>query len=562
METAPDRFFWRQRYDPGVPHRLEYPARSVTEMLTESVERHAERKALSFMGAALNYARLGDEARRFASALIALGVKPGDRVFVLLANTPHFPVVYYATLLVGGILAPASPLDTPPEIEYKLRHCGARVVVFLDLLYEKVKALRAGPDLTAFIAADLCDYLPFPKNLLFAVKKRFLGRELPHYDPGSPPLLRYREQLKFAPLERDRDAQVDPASPAVILYTGGTTGVSKGVTLSHRALVANVAQAASWTDFNESDVALGSLPFFHGFGLSMGLNMTLLNGAHMILMPRFDPDATLQHMARDGATVFAGVPTMYIALMQHPRFEKLRGSKLRGCFVGAAPVPETLKRQFYEKTGGTLIEGYGLTESVTANCAAPFRGPKKEKSIGLPWPDMEFRIVDADTGERELGPNQPGELLVRGPTLMSGYWNNPEATAAVIRDGWLYTGDIATYDEDGYFYIVDRKKDLIICGGFNVYPAEIEETLYMHKHVREACVIGAPDAYLGEAPLAFVTLHAGQTPDESELRRFLEDRLIRYKVPRRFLFRDELPKSPVGKILRKELRKQLQDGDL
>jgi long-chain acyl-CoA synthetase len=348
-------------------------------------------------------------------------------------------------------------------------------------------------------------------------------------------------------------ARIAGSDTSVIIYTGGTTGVSKGVVLSHRAMVVNMTQARTWGDLSRDDVGLCVLPFFHGFGLSIGLNLSLSSGAKMVLMPRWDEAQALRHFEKDGITVFAGVPTMYNAILNHRNFAKLKRARLRACFVGAAPVPESLKTAFKEKTGGTLIEGYGLTEAVTAKCANPLYGTKKEKSIGIPWPDTLMAIVDEKTGEL-LPPGKDGEIILHSPDLMSGYWQNPAATAATIKDGWLYTGDIGRMDEDGYVSIVDRKKDLIITGGYNVYPAEIEDVLYQHPAVLEACVVGVKDERLGEVGRAFVVAKPGMTVTANELKDFLSERLIRYKIPREFVFRDSLPKSPVGKILRKELR--------
>ncbi|MCB1314469.1 MAG: long-chain fatty acid--CoA ligase [Leptospiraceae bacterium] len=551
---------WLRQYDAGVATSLQYPGQTVPEMYTRSIAAHADRTALAFMGKRLSYAQLGNQARSFATYLKRIGLQPGDRVVMVLPNTPHFPVVYHAIHLCGGVVVPASPLDTAAEVFYKVENSGARLVVFLDLLYEQVKSCEQIPGLLAMVGCDISDYLPFPKNLFFPIRKKFLGRTLPAYGQSadaSISILRYRSILKQnAPLSSDEDVALTPDDLAVILYTGGTTGVSKGVMLSHRALVVNVTQGQTWVGFQRDDVILCVLPFFHGFGMSMGMNLGLFSGAECILNPRFDSAVVLKHLAKDKVTMFAGVPTMYIALMSHPDFAKLRGTALRGCFVGAAPVPETLKQKFYERTGGILIEGYGLTETVTANCALPYQGLKKEKSIGIPWPDTEFRIVDVDDPDKELGIDQEGELLVRTPAMMMGYWENPEATAQTIRNGWLHTGDICSMDADGYFYIVDRKKDLIISGGFNVYPTEIEEVLYMHKHVREACVIGVPDDYKGEVPKAYIVSEPEHNVSESDLQKFLEERLIRYKVPKYFEFREVLPKSPIGKILRKELRKE------
>lgn len=543
---------WLRHYDPHVPHHLHYADIPLHEIFAASCARHAQRVAVQFLGKSLSYAQIEKSAQAFAVFLAQCEIQPGDRVMLMLPNSPHFIVAYYALLKLGAVVVPASPLDTASEISYKFRDSGAKLIVFLDLLYEKVSPLLAdSPEIPA-IVADVADYLPFPKNLLFRLKKKSLGKPLPDF--RRPILFKYGAILK-------RYRHADPplavtrhgSDAAVIIYTGGTTGVSKGVVLSHHALVVNMTQAKTWGQITESDVGLCVLPFFHGFGISVGLNVSLSSGGKMVLMPRWNEAEALRHFEKDGITVFAGVPTMYNALLQHKNFAKLRKTRLRGCFVGAAPVPEALKTAFREKTGGILIEGYGLTEAVTAKCANPYLGLKKEKSIGIPWPDTLMAVVDENSGEL-LPPGEAGEIILTSPDLMSGYWQNPAATANALRDGWLYTGDIGKMDADGYFSIVDRKKDLIITGGYNVYPAEIEEVLYQHPAVLEACVVGVSDERLGEVGKAFVALKPGARADADDLKKHLAGKLIHYKVPRHYEFRESLPKSPIGKILRKELR--------
>lgn len=541
---------WLAHYDAHVPPSLTYPEEILPELFAESCAENAHRIALTFLGKSLRYGQLESSANALACYLAEQGISKGDRVMLLLPNSPQFVIAYYAILKRGAVAVPASPLDTASEVGYKYKNAGAKLIIFLDLLYEQVVSLlQQNPELPA-ITCDVGDYLPFPKNLLFRVKKKSFGKTLPDFTRAN--------LTTFAlALRRFRNRIPEPVAlngddTAVIIYTGGTTGVSKGVVLSHRALVVNMTQARVWGDLRRDDVGLCVLPFFHGFGLSVGLNLGLSSGSRMVLMPRWNEAQAIRHFERDGITVFAGVPTMYNAILNHKNFAKLKRAKLRGCFVGAAPVPEALKQAFQEKTGGTLIEGYGLTESVTAKCANPLYGQKKEKSIGLPWPDTVMAIIDENG--KILPPNQEGEIILHSPDLMTGYWKNPAATSAALKHGWLFTGDIGRMDEDGYFYIVDRKKDLIITGGYNVYPAEVEELLYQHPAVLEACVVGIPDERLGEVGRAFVVAKPGMAVSASELTAFLSGRLIKYKIPREFVFRDALPKSPVGKILRKALK--------
>ena len=557
MSEEARRFYearpWLAHYDDGVPHRLDYPDASLSELFAESAERHAGRVALRFMGRSIRYEELRRSATAIARRLRALGVEAGERVVIFFPNTPHFVACYLGVLEVGAVAVPASPLDTAPELEHKVRDSGAKVVFFLDLFYDRVEPLLALPEVKAFVAADLADYLPFVKRLLFPLRKRKLAPKLPDFD-GDPRIERYRDFVTAGltlpvsdPVRRSGD------DLAVILYTGGTTDVSKGVMLSHRALVVNQAMAQAWIDIKPNDVFLAVLPFFHGFGLSVVLNLALVSGMTLVLHPRFAPGPVLKDLVREGVTVFAGVPTMYLALIDHPRFDTLRRGKLRGCFVGAASAPERLKERFEERSGSVLIEGYGLTEAVTAKTASPYKGTKKRRSVGLPWPDVEMMIVDPDSGE-VLGAGCDGELLLRSPDLMSGYWNAEAATAEALRDGWLHSGDIAHIDEDGYLFIVDRKKDLIICGGHNVYPTEIEEHLAKLPEVKLSCVVGCADDYMGEVPKAFIVLQPGAELSAERARAYLEERLARYKVPRHYEFRDALPTSPIGKVLRKQLR--------
>ncbi len=546
---------WLSGYDDGVPHHLDYPDENIPELFAKTAAIHADRVALRFMGRSVRFRELKQAASSIARRLQQLGIEPGDRVLLFLPNTPHFVACYLGILECGAVAVPASPLDTAPELEHKLRDSGSKVVFFLDLFHDRVEPLLAIHEVKAFVAGDLADYLPFLKRQLFPLRKKKLASKLPDFNV-DPRLERYRDFVRSGSrLAGKAAAKRSGDDLAAILYTGGTTGVSKGVMLSHRALVVNQAMARSWVEARGDDVMLAVLPFFHGFGLSVCLNLSMVHGMTVVLHLRFDPGAVLEDLVKEGVTIFAGVPTMYRALVDHPRFDTLRNGKLRGCFVGAASTPEPLKKKFEDGSGSVLIEGYGLTEAVTAKTANPYRGQKKQLSVGLPWPDVEMKIVDPDTGET-LPTGTDGELLLKSPDLMTGYWNAEAATAEVLKDGWLHTGDIAHFDDDGYLYIVDRKKDLIICGGHNVYPTEIEELLAKLPEIKLSCVVGIADEYMGEVPKAFIVLQPGAKLGADELRTYLEERLVKYKVPRHYEFRYELPLSPIGKVLRKKLRQE------
>jgi long-chain acyl-CoA synthetase len=555
MSGKENGYPWLAAYDEGVPHSLQYPEKTVFQLLQEVAEEHPEKTALVFFGRRITYRELARYIDALAAALTEMGVEKGKKVALLLPNCPQYVIAYYAALRLGAVVVPVNPLNTERELEYIFRHAGVRAAVALNLLaarLEKAKERAGAPE--KVIYTSLADFLPFPLNLLYPFKQKMepAAREAVKKGAGLKELLG-RTGVKAPP-----PAEVDVFKDlAVLIYTSGTTGVPKGVMLSHYALVVNAHHCISWVDMGQSrgsDSVLGVLPIFHGFGMSVCMNAALLSGSSAILVPRYNPGELLKIIHRQRPTLFSGVPTMYIGLINHPDLRRYDLSSLRGCFVGAAPLPPEVKKKFEELTGSRLMEGYGLTEAVTAKCANPYRGVNKTGSVGVPFPDTVMRIVDVETGERELPPGEVGEIVLKSPDLMLGYYEMPAETAAAIRNGWLYTGDIGYMDEDGYFYIVERKKDLIITGGFNVYPREVEDVLYAHPAVKEACVVGVPDDYRGEAVKAFVVLRDGAACTEEEIISFCRERLVPYKVPRSVEFRQELPKSAIGKILRRELR--------
>ncbi|MCL4515007.1 MAG: long-chain fatty acid--CoA ligase [Firmicutes bacterium] len=544
---------WSDAYDSEVPLFLDYPFSPIFSLLKNSVQKNFHRTALSFFGKTLTYGQLGRHVDGLSNSLRKLGIEPGDRVALILPNCPQYVIAYYAILQLGAVVVPINPLSTAREIEHIVRDAEIRAAVGLNLLAERIEDVRsrlresgASALLEQVIYASIDEFLPLPLKLLYPLKQK------PPPLPGDS--LRFTRLLAGAPAPApplSLDVQHDMA---VLIYTGGTTGKPKGVMLSHYALVVNAYQCRAWVDTGSVDRMLAVLPLFHGFGMSVGMNSILLSGASSILVPRYDPRELLQAIHRYRPTLFAGVPTMYIGLINRLDLKKYDLSSLRGCFVGAAALPPEVKRRFEELTGARLMEGYGLTEAVTAKCANPYRGVNKTGSIGIPFSDTVMRVVDVATGTRELSPGEVGEIAIHSPDLMLGYYRQPEETAAAVRDGWLYTGDLGRRDEDGYFYIVDRKKDLILTGGFNVYPHEVEEVLYLHPAVKEACVIGVPDPYLGECVKAFVVLRDGTTAGAGEIISFCRENLVPYKVPRQVEFREDLPRTVIGKILRRALR--------
>lgn len=541
---------WHRHYDAGVPRSLSYPRAPLYSLLDDAAGRGPRRPATNFFGRTISYGALSDQSNRLADALRGLGVAAGDRVALLLPNSPPFVVGYYGALKAGAVVVALNPLASEDELAAQLADCGAETLITIPLFAATAAALRARSALRRLVVARLADYLPLPLNLAMALRETRQLSGVP-----SPRPLELRALLDSPPGKGFVPAAVDPDALAVLLYSGGTTGMAKGIMLSHAACLANAHQVRAWGNLQPDDKVLAVLPLFHGYGMSVTMNGALLAGGEIILLPRFNAREVLKTIQRRRPTFFTGVPTMFVAFSSLPELGRYRLNSLKGIFVGAAPLTQAIKTTFEARTGGRMIEGYGLTETVTAIMANPYKGEHKLGSVGIPFPDVEARVVSLEHGG-ELGPGEQGELVLRTPTMMLGYYNNPEATAEVLRQGWLSTGDIGSMDEDGYFYLTDRKKDLIIVGGFNVFPREVEEVLYQHPAVREGVVIGVPDDYAGERVKAFVVLHEGQTATEQELIAFLGERLTRYKVPATVEFRAELPKSMIGKILRRALREE------
>ncbi|MCL4426645.1 MAG: long-chain fatty acid--CoA ligase [Firmicutes bacterium] len=551
---------WYRHYDSDVPKNLTYPQKTVLELFEDRAREAPDRPAVIFFGHRLSYGQLVGYVDRVAAGLKDLGLDPGERLALLLPNCPQYVIAFFAAVKAGLTVVPLNPLNTERELEFIVRDAGVKAAVVLDLLAARVQKVRervsadgSSSLLSKVIYAAIPEFLPFPLNWLYPLRQPLSAEAksaLPYGLPFSRLLSARVRPLVPPPVDREKDL-------AVLIYTGGTTGKPKGVMLSHRALVVNASQVMAWGQIAPADRVLAVLPLFHGFGMSVGMNAPLITGAASVLVPRYNAGDLLRVIHRQRPTLFAGVPTMYIGMINHPDLKRYDLSSLRGCFAGAAALPAEIKRRWEELTGGRLLEGYGLTEAVTAKSANPYRGLNKTGSIGIPFPDTVMEIVDLETGEKVLKPGEIGEIRLKSPDLMLGYWKRPEETAAALRGGWLYTGDLGKMDEDGYFYIVERKKDLIITGGFNVYPREVEDVLYLHPAVREASVIGVPDEYRGEAVKAFVVLREGMTATEAEIIAFCREQLTPYKVPRQVEFVPDLPKSAIGKVLRRALREKV-----
>ncbi len=547
---------WVRFYDDGVPAQLTYPDLLLHQILEESARRYPRLTALLFFGRRLTYGELDALVTRFAAGLQRLGVRRGTPVSLHLPNCPQFVIAYYGILKAGGVAVPHNPLYTEREIEYQLRDAGVEVAVTLTQFHPRVAAAAQRVGVRHVIYTPIHRYMPPHLRLLYPLKARREGQ-----------WVEVRPAAGVVPFDallaegRPQPVTASPDDPALYQYTGGTTGVPKAAVLTHRNLVANLLQAVAWYGGGEhaGERAMAVLPFFHIYGMTSVLNFSVRLGMAIILVPRFDPEMVLHAVARWRPTVFHGVPTMYAALLNHPRLARTDMRSIRTCISGAMGLPQEVQRRWEAATGGRLVEGYGLTEASPITHCTPVYGHRRSGSIGVPFPDTDARVVDPESG-RVLPPGEAGELVVRGPQVMRGYLNRPEETATALRDGWLFTGDIARLDEDGYFYIVDRKKEMINVGGLKVFPREVEEVLYEHAAVREAAVIPVPDPLKGEVVKAYVALKAGATATADELIAFCRQRLAPHKVPRAVEFRDSLPKTLIGKILRRALVEEERRG--
>jgi len=551
---------WYASYDPGVPRSVEYPDRALPLILEETVGNHPGRIATDFFGARLTYERLWERIQGLSAALAQMGVRQGDRVAIMLPNCPQAVISYYAVLWMGAVVVLTNPMYVERELEHQWNDAEAEYAIVLDHLLPRVRNVLPRTGVRKLIVTSLAEFLPFPLKWLYPLKAR--------KDKLFTSVLYSEDVVNFSRII-GKAPPFPPPCPvgvddlALLQYTGGTTGKAKGVMLTHRNILANVAQMSAWLrGFQlEAESVLAVLPFFHVFGMTVCMNWPLYSAGTMVLLPRFEINQLLKAIHRARPTIFPGVPTLYVAIVNHPRAMKLDLSSIRFCVTGSAPMPVEILKRFEEITGSVIIEGYGLTEASPITHVNPLRGVRKPGSIGIPLPDTEYRIVDLETGVEEKGSGEEGELVVKGPQAMRGYWKMPEETERTLRDGWLFTGDIAQRDEAGYVYIVDRKKDMIIAGGFNVYPREIDEVLYTHPDIADAVAVGIPDPYRGETVKAFVVVKPGRKLTEQEVIDFCKSHLAAYKVPRQVELRDSLPKTAVGKILRKELRAETVGGE-
>ncbi|HPL64058.1 MAG TPA: long-chain fatty acid--CoA ligase [Syntrophales bacterium] len=545
---------WLKSYEQGVPEKIQYEEICMPDILDRSAAKYPDRPALIFQGFQLSYRGLKDMVDRFATCLAEFGVRQGDAVAIVLPNTIPCVAAYFAILKLGAVTVMNNPLYSDRELEHQFNDSGSKVIVTLDLLANRMINLRPKTRAKQIVYTSIGDYLPFPKNLLFPLvaKKKKLAADV----NAAPDVYKWKDCIaRFSPSPPKVKTGFEDI--AMYQYTGGTTGVSKGVMLTHANLSKQVQQIRAWFPKFEygSEIMLGALPFFHVFGLSTAMNFAVHMGWTDVLVPRPQPEPLLETIRKFRPTFAPLVPTMYIGMLNHPDLKKTDMTCIKGCFSGSAPLPVEVIHDFEKATGAVIVEGFGLTETTPVTHVNPFAGgARKVGSIGIPISDTECRIVDLDTGLKDMPLGDIGELIIRGPQVMKGYLNRPDETSNMLRDGWCYTGDIARMDEDGYFYIVDRKKDMIISGGFNIYPREIDEIFYEHPKVQEACSIGIPDPKRGENVKVFIVLKEGEQAPTEEFMEYCKGKLAVYKLPSEIEFRKELPKSTVGKVLRKELK--------
>ena len=554
MEPRP----WHKNYDPGVPQTLTYPQVPLFHFLEETARRYPDRACTVFKGAEITYREMNELTDRLAAGLAALGVKKGDPVGIFMPNSPQFVIAFYGILKAGGVVVATNPLYTPRELEHQLRDAGIEVMLVMSNFYNKVKETQPKTRLKTVIASNIKEYLPGMLRLLFTLAKEKKDGHKVQIAEGDVWL---QDLLARHTSEQRPKLDITPEDTAVFQYSGGTTGLSKAAVATHRNLVANTLQIRSWmTDCAEGEeITLMAIPLFHVYGMVAGMSFSVQSGCSMVMVPNpRDLKDVLGSIAKFRPTIYPGVPAMYNAINNHPDViaGKVDVSSIKACISGSAPLLRETKERFEQLTGGKLVEGFGLSEAPTATHCNPLNGKNPPGSIGLPMPDVDCRIISLDDGVTVLGVGEVGELTIKSPNVMKGYHNMPTETANSLRSGWLFTGDIARMDEEGFFYIVDRKKELIKPGGLQVWPREVEEAIAENPKVLEVGVAGIPDAVRGETVKAWVVLKPGQTATVEELREWCKERLAPYKLPTQVEFRQELPKTTVGKILRRELVRQ------
>ncbi len=544
---------WYKSYAPGVKKTLNYEKTTVSEALSRSAHDFPESPALNYMGKRISYEQVNRMVNAFARALTDIGIGPGDKVAVCLPNIPQAVIANYAVFRIGAATVQTNPLYTERELAYQLNDSDAKLIITLSLLVPRVEKIKSQTKIEKIIACHIHSYLPFPKKQLFPlVKKEMVRKITPTND-----LLIFKDLIAKYP-----DDPLDDKSRweeiGALLYTGGTTGLSKGVMLTHANLSCNVQQFRAWfPDLNPGEERLvGNFPFFHSAGFTAIQNFSVWMANEIILVPRPDPKINIEIIKKYKPTFLPGVPTIFVGLLADPAFKKLKMSSIKGFFSGAAPLAADTIRSLKNLTGAEMCEVYGSTEVAPIATVTPWGGKIKPGTVGCPVPDTDVKIVDLETGEKEMPVGETGEIVIKGPQVMKGYYKKPEETDKVLKDGWFFSGDIGKFDADGYLTIVDRKKDMIIAGGYNIYPVELDNILFDHPKILEACTIGIPDAYRGETVKAFIVVKPGEQLSADEVTEYCKKNMAVYKIPKHIEFVNELPKSAVGKILRRTLKEK------
>lgn len=546
-----DERFWHKSYAPGVPKTLNYEKITVSEALSRAAKNFPEHTALNYMGKRITYRALEGLINQFSRALQDLDVKPGDKVAVCLPNIPQVIIANMAIFRIGAVTVQNNPLYTERELTYQLNDSESKHIITLTLLIPRMQKIKPQTHLQKIIGCHINTYLPFPKKQLFPLVKKDMYRKV---EPTEDVLVFKDIISKYSASPLEDLSKWDELG--AMLYTGGTTGVSKGVMLSHANLSSNVQQFIAWfPDLKPGEERLiGNFPVFHVAGFTAIQNMITWQGWENIMVPRPEPKINIEIIKKYKPTFLPAVPTIFVGLLADPEFKKLDFSSLKGFFSGAAPLAAATINDLKELTGATMCEVYGATETAPVATVTPWGGTIKPGTVGVPVPDTDVKIVDVADPDKTLGIGEAGEIAIKGPQIMVGYYKKPEETKLALKDGWFFTGDIGKFDEDGYLSVVDRKKDMIIAGGYNIYPVELDDILMGHPKILEACTIGIPHEYRGETVKAFIVVKEGETLTEEEITAYCKEKLAAYKVPKIFEFIEELPKSAVGKVLRRKLR--------
>jgi long-chain acyl-CoA synthetase len=553
---------WLKQYDEGVPQNIDYPKVPLFYFLEESARKYPDTPCTIFKGAKITYREMNEATDRLAAGLAELGVKKGDRVGIFMPNTPQFVLAYFAILKAGGVVVATNPLYSAREIEHQANDSGVEIMIVMSNFYNTIKEVQPKTKIKTVIVTNLKETLPPVLAFLFGLTKEKKDGFRVELQPGD---LWLQDLIKKHKPEDRPKVEIGPDDIALFQYSGGTTGISKGAVALHSNLVANTLQIREWIRdcVDGQEIVLMAIPLFHVYGMVAGMCFGIRAAASLVMIPNpRDLKDVLNSIVEYKATIYPGVPTMYNAINNHPDVlaKKYNLSTIKACISGSAPLMRETKDKFEALTGGKLVEGFGMSEAPTASHCNPLFGKNPPGSIGLPMPDIDARIISLDDEVTVLPPGEVGELVLKGPNVMLGYHNMPTETANALRDGWLYTGDIARMDEEGFFYIVDRKKELIKPGGYQVWPREVEEEIAKHPKVLEVGVAGVPDPYRGETVKAWVVLKPGETATEEEIRSFCKERMAPFKVPSQVEFRTELPKTTVGKILRRELVRQHKEA--